>query len=160
MSPHPEFETQFNNQGYNQGHFDQTLFTKVSKAGKIAVLIVYVDDIVLSGDDTDEIVQLKKMEFEFEIKYLRNLKLFLEMEIDRSKEGISESQRKYTLDLLAETGMLGCRPADKLIKFNAKLKKSDNRVPNDKEKYKRLVGKFIYLSHTRLDISYVVSIDS
>ncbi|KAA0035561.1 Cysteine-rich RLK (RECEPTOR-like protein kinase) 8 [Cucumis melo var. makuwa] len=39
---------------------DHTLFTKVSKAGKIVVLSVYVDDIVLSGDDIIEIIQLKK----------------------------------------------------------------------------------------------------
>ncbi|KAA0064803.1 reverse transcriptase [Cucumis melo var. makuwa] len=38
-------------QGYSQGHSDHTIFTKVFKTRKIAVLIVYVDDIVLSGDD-------------------------------------------------------------------------------------------------------------
>ena len=55
-------------QGYNQGDSDYTLFTKVSKTRKIVVLIVYLDDIALSGDDTDEIIQLKKkMGFEFEI---------------------------------------------------------------------------------------------
>ncbi|KAL4034485.1 hypothetical protein IC575_003132 [Cucumis melo] len=116
------FSTFIKSQGYNQGHSDHTLFTKVSKARKIAVLIVYVDDIVLSGNDTDEIVQLKKnMGFEFEIKDLGNLKYFLGMEIARSKEGISMSQRKYTLDLLAEKGMLGCHPTDAPIEFNAKL---------------------------------------
>ncbi|KAA0049806.1 Reverse transcriptase, RNA-dependent DNA polymerase [Cucumis melo var. makuwa] len=54
-----------------------------------AVLIVYVNDIVLSGDDIDELVQLKKkMGFEFEIKDLGNLKYFLGMEIARAREGI------------------------------------------------------------------------
>ncbi|KAA0039571.1 Copia protein [Cucumis melo var. makuwa] len=86
---------------------------------KIAVLIVYVDDIVLSGDDHVEINQLKqRMGNEFEIKNLGNLKYFLGMEVARSKEGISVSQRKYILDLLTETAMLGCRPADTLIEFN------------------------------------------
>ncbi|KAL0559508.1 hypothetical protein IC582_004121 [Cucumis melo] len=40
------FTTFVKSQGYSQGHFDQTLFTKASKTGKIAILIVYVDDIV------------------------------------------------------------------------------------------------------------------
>ena len=72
------------------------------------MLIVYVNDIVLSEDDTVEIIQLKKkMGDEFEIKDLGNLMYFLEMEVARSKEGIIVSQRKYTLDLLAETGMMG-----------------------------------------------------
>ncbi|KAL0545231.1 hypothetical protein IC582_020381 [Cucumis melo] len=81
-----------------------------------------MDDIVLSGDDHAEISQLKqRMGNEFEIKDLGNLKYFLGMEVTRSKEGIFVSQRKYTLDLLIETGMLGCHLADTPIKFNCKL---------------------------------------
>ena len=91
------------------------MFTKIPKTGKIAVLIVYVDDIVLSGDDQAEVNQLKqKMYDEFEIKNLGNQN-FLGMEVAKSKEGISVSQGKYTLDLLTETGMLGCRPLTPLL---------------------------------------------
>ncbi|KAL4034987.1 hypothetical protein IC575_003661 [Cucumis melo] len=58
-------------QGFSQGHSNHTLFTKRSESGKIVVLIVYVDDIVLSGDDTVKITRLKKkMGNEFEIKDL------------------------------------------------------------------------------------------
>ncbi|KAL4033413.1 hypothetical protein IC575_006500 [Cucumis melo] len=86
-----------------------------------------------------EISQLKqRMGNEFEIKNLGNLKYFLGMEVARSKEGISVSQRKYTIDLLTERGMLGCRPADTLIEFNYKLGNSDDQVPVDKEQYQRL----------------------
>ena len=54
------------------------------------MLIVYVDDIVIYGDDTAEIFQLKKkMGDEFEIKNLGNLKYFLRMEVATSKEDIS-----------------------------------------------------------------------
>ncbi|TYK24437.1 reverse transcriptase [Cucumis melo var. makuwa] len=152
------FTTFVKSQGYIQGHSDHTLFTKASKTGKIAILIVYVDDIVLTGDDQTKISLLKqRMGDEFEIKDLGNLKYFLRMEVARSKEGISVSQRKYTLDLLTETGMLGCRPADTPIEFNCKLGNSDDQVPVDKEQYQCLVGKLIYLSHTRPDISFAVS---
>ncbi|KAL4020683.1 hypothetical protein IC575_019464 [Cucumis melo] len=152
------FTTFVKSQGYSQGHFDHTLFTKVSKTGKIVILIVYVDNIVLTGDDQTEISQLKqRMGDEFEIKDLGNLKYFLRMEVARSKESISVSQRKYTIDLLIETG---CRPADTLIEFNCKLGNSDDQIPVDKEQYQRLVGKLIYLSHTRPDISFVVSVVS
>ncbi|KAA0058176.1 Retrovirus-related Pol polyprotein from transposon TNT 1-94 [Cucumis melo var. makuwa] len=135
------FTTFVKSQGYSQGHFDHTLFTKVSKTGKIVILIVYVDDIVLTGDDQTEISQLKqRMGDEFEIKDLGNLKYFLGMEVARSKEGIPVSRRKYTLDLLTETVMLGCRPADTPIEFNCKLGNSDDQVPVDKEQYQRLVA--------------------
>ncbi|KAA0039144.1 Beta-galactosidase [Cucumis melo var. makuwa] len=163
MSPPPGFEAQFgqHSQGYSQGHSDHTLFPKASKTGKKAILIVYVDDIVLTGDDQTEISLLKqRMGDEFEIIDLENLKYFLGMEVARSKEGISVSQRKYTLDLLTETGMLGCRPADTPIEFNCKLGNSDDQVPVDKEQYQRLVGKLIYLSHTRPDISFAMSVVS
>ncbi|KAA0032959.1 Copia protein [Cucumis melo var. makuwa] len=80
---------------------------------------------------------------ELEIKDLVNLKYFLGMEVTRSKEGISVSQRKYTLDLLIETGMLGCRPADTPIEFNCKLGNSDDQVPVDKEQYQCLVGSVV-----------------
>ncbi|KAL0540394.1 hypothetical protein IC582_024631 [Cucumis melo] len=155
------FTTFVKSQWYSQGHSDHTLFTKVSKTGKIAILIVYVDDIVLTGDDQTKISKLKqRMGVEFEIKDLANLKYFLGMKVAKSKEGISVSQRKYTLDLLTETGMLGCRPADTPIEFNCKLRNSDDQVPIDKKQYQHLVSKLIYLSHTRPDISFVVSVVS
>ncbi|KAK2972599.1 hypothetical protein RJ640_007068 [Escallonia rubra] len=66
-----------------------------------------------SGDDYEEMNRLKTiLPKEFEIKDLGKLKYFLGMEVARSNKGISISQRKYTLDLLKETGMIGCKPVD------------------------------------------------
>ncbi|KAA0043237.1 hypothetical protein IC582_028919 [Cucumis melo] len=92
-----------------------------------------------------------------EIKDLGNLKYFLGMEVARSKEGISISQSKYTLDLLIETDMLGCCPANKPMEFSYKLENLGDKVLVEKEEYQRIVRKLIYSSHTRLDISYDVS---
>ena len=86
------------------------MFYKHSREGKIVVLIVYVDDIILIGDDNPKLERLKKaLTREFEIRDLGPLKYFLGMEFDRSKKGIFISQRKYILDLLIETGLLGCK---------------------------------------------------
>ena len=85
-------------------------------------MIVYVDDIILTGDDMTEIERLKKaLASEFEIKDLGELKYFLGMEFARSKKGIFVSQRKYVLDLLKETGLMGCKPAETPIEPNLKL---------------------------------------
>ncbi|XP_038885892.1 uncharacterized mitochondrial protein AtMg00810-like [Benincasa hispida] len=95
----------------------------------IAVLIMYVDDIVLSGDDDVEIVKLKaKMAKEFEIKDLGKLRYFLKMEVVQSRDGIV-SQRKYTIDLLMETGMTGCKPVDTPVEYNSKLNNTSNPAP-------------------------------
>lgn len=68
------------------------------------MLIVYVDEIILTGDNIDEMEQLKKsLASEFEIKDLGQLRYFLGMEVARSKKGITVSQRKYVIDLLKET---------------------------------------------------------
>ena len=131
-----------------------------SNDSKNVILIVYVDDIILTGDDVAELDILKKnLAKEFEIKDLGALKYFLGMEVARSRKGIVVSQRKYILDLLEETGMSGCRPADTPTELNVKLWEKGN-VPIDLERYQRLVGKLIYLAHTRLDIAFSVSVVS
>lgn len=128
---------------------------------KKAILIVYVDDIIITGDDSDEISKLKRLlALEFEIKDLGPLKYFLGMEVARSKDGIVISQRKYILDLLKETRMLGCKPVDTPMDPNLKVNRSKDSTPVERGSYQRLVGKLLYLSHTRPDIAYPVSVVS
>ncbi|RVW87157.1 Retrovirus-related Pol polyprotein from transposon TNT 1-94 [Vitis vinifera] len=147
--------------GFVQCQSDHTLFVKHFPEGKLAIIIVYVDDIILTSDHEEKIDLLKKLlTKEFEIKDLGNLKYFLGMEIARSKKGIAVSQRKYVLDLLNETGMLGCKPAETPMDTTVKLEESDGSAPVDKGRYQRLVGKLIYLSHTRPDIGFSVSVVS
>ena len=64
------------------------------------------------------------------------------------------------LDLLAEVGLLDCKPADTPIVQNHKLSQHINQVSADNEIYQKLVGKLIYLSHTRFDIAYAISVVS
>ena len=98
------------------------MFYKHSREGKIVVLIVYVDDIILTSDDSLELERLKKALIrEFEIKDLGPLRYFLSMEFSRSKKGIFISQRKCILDLLSETGLLGCKATETPIELNLKL---------------------------------------
>ncbi|KAG8499583.1 hypothetical protein CXB51_006239 [Gossypium anomalum] len=97
--------------------------------------------------------------FEFEIQNLGPLKYFLGMEVARSRKGLVASQKKYVIDLLKEAGMSGCRPADTPIDPNVKFENKEGQLV-DKGQYQRLVGKLIYLSHTRPDIAFAVSLVS
>jgi hypothetical protein len=85
------------------------------------------------------------------------LKYFLEIEIAHSPKGLFISQRKYTLDLLKETGKLGCKPATTPIDSKVKLNTEDGEPLDDINQFQRLVEKLIYLTVTRPDISYSVS---
>lgn len=125
----------------------------------MTALIIYVDDMILTGSDTFEIKELKKyLSREFEMKELGDLKYFLGIEVIRSHQSIFLSQRKYVLDLLADTGMLDCKPTETPIEENHKLRENPSDVPANKERYQRLEGRLIYLSHTRPDIAYAVSV--
>ncbi|KAJ9682786.1 hypothetical protein PVL29_018666 [Vitis rotundifolia] len=147
--------------GYTQSQTNHTMFYKHSNEGKVVILIVYVDDIVLTGDDCNELEKLKgRLVEEFEIKDLGALKYFLGMEFAMSKEGIFVNQRKYVLDLLDEISMLECNPAETSIKPNVKLQPTKAKKVKDRDRYQRLVGRLIYLSHTRPDIAFSVSMVS
>nr|CAN69183.1 hypothetical protein VITISV_004340 [Vitis vinifera] len=144
-------------QGYQQGQLDHTIFFKQSNDRRMTILIVYVDDIILTRDNTGEVERLKKvLATEFEVKDLGQMRYFLGIEVARSRKGISISQRKYVLDLLTETCMLGCKPRNIPIKAR-KGTESDGK-PVDRERYQRLVGRLIYLSHTGPDIAFVISL--
>ena len=76
-----------------------------------------------------------------------------------SRQGIFISQQKYIIDLLKETGK-GCKPVCTPVDPSLKLGNAEEDVAVDKEMYQRLVGRLIYLSHTRPDIAYGVSLIS
>ena len=125
QSPRAWFEhfgTAVKSYGYHQSQIDHTMFYKHSEGGKIWILVIYVDDIILIGDDLKELTDLKKrMPQDFEIKDLRMLKYFLSMKFARLKEYIFVNQRKYILDLLKETGLLDCKATETPIEVNLKL---------------------------------------
>jgi hypothetical protein len=120
--------------------------------------VVYVDDIVITGDDNEGINSLKQHLFQnFQTKDLGPLRYFLGIEVAQSKSGIAISQRKYALDILEETGLTDCKPVDTPMDPNVKLLPNQGESYSDPGRYRRLVGKLSYLTMTRPDISFPVS---
>nr|GEV97731.1 ribonuclease H-like domain-containing protein [Tanacetum cinerariifolium] len=155
----PNLNSDNKSQSDSQSKSDYSLYTK-SDSGVFLALFVYVDDIIITGNNNSEIEKFKVyLKSKFMIKDLGNIKYFLGIEVINTDKGICLNQRKYVLDLLSEYGMLTCKPTKtflmaKPVIFN-EASESDPILENITD-YQKLMGKLIYLNNTRPDISYVV----
>ena len=144
--------------GFQQSNADHSLFLRF--IGDITtILLVYVDDIILTGNNIAEIqTMITLLDREFRIKDLGDLKFFLGLEIARTSKGIHLCQRKYTLDILSDSGMLGCKPNSTPMDYSTKLQADSGSLlsAESSSSYRRLIGKLIYLTNTRPDITYAV----
>ena len=74
--------------GFKQSNSDHTLLLK-NQNGKVTALIIYIDDMIITGNDDKQIIDLQKhLVNEFEMKNLGGLKYFLGIEVGRLKQGI------------------------------------------------------------------------
>ncbi|GKC15213.1 ribonuclease H-like domain-containing protein, partial [Tanacetum coccineum] len=147
------------NTNKNKSANDHSLFKK-SKNNKFIALFVYVDDIVITGNRVTEIDQFKVfLKSKFNIKDLENLKYFLGIDVIKSRNDICLSQRKYCLESLKEYGLLGCKPVSTPMEPNYVLlfiPTDINPLLYNITGYQKLLGKLIYLTHTRPNISYSI----
>ncbi|PKI62918.1 hypothetical protein CRG98_016677 [Punica granatum] len=144
--------------GFNQSSVDYSLFV-YNKAGVILVLLVYVDDLILTGNDLTHCEKFKNyLDDCFSIKDLGKLRYFLGIEVARQPDCLFLCQRKYSLDILQETGMLGARPASFPMEQHLRLNSELGEDLQDPSRYRCLVGRLIYLTITRLELSYPVHI--
>ena len=122
-------------------------------------LLVYVDDIVLASNNSTACQQFKKyLDTCFNIKDLGSLKYFLGIEVAREPQGFFLCQRKYALEIIDECGLLGAKPAVFPMEQNHKLALAQGKDLTDPTSYRRLVGRLIYLTITRPDLTYAVHI--
>ena len=137
--------------GMIQSAADHSIFYHHSSIRQCIYLIVYVDDIVITSSDQDGIQRLKQHLFShFQTKDLGKLKYFLGNEVVQSNSGVVISQRKYTFEILTDTGMLECKPVDTPMDPNVKLVPDQGELLRDLGRYRGLVGKLNYLTITRL----------
>lgn len=143
------------NFGFVQSQADHCLFIKISPRDFTA-LLVYVDDVLITGTNENIIANVKRyLHAIFTIKDLGHVRYFLGLEIIRSTKDMYVNQRKYVLDILADTGLLGCKPADTPLPKGQKFFKKQSTELTDPQKYRRLIRRLLYLNFTWPDITYV-----
>ncbi|GJW15536.1 indole-3-acetic acid-amido synthetase GH3.17, partial [Tanacetum coccineum] len=146
--------------GYSVTSADSSLFVKAIE-GKLAVVLVYVDDLIITGDCEEEVLQTKKnLSVRFQMKELGHLKHFLGLEVHQSEDGMVLHQQKYSRDLLKKFGMANSKPNSTPMELNSKMCAYEGHDLEDATMYRQLVGSLIYLTITRPDISFAVGVMS
>ncbi|KAJ8752991.1 hypothetical protein K2173_008726 [Erythroxylum novogranatense] len=140
----------------DQSTNDYSLFVK--RAGDLfTVVLIYVDDILITGDNDSDIASLKTaLHTKFTIKDLGLARYFLGIELHRNEQGTFLNQRKFILDILTDAGLTRAKPCSTPLPQHLKLSLTEGEPLDHPEAYRKIVGRLLYLTMTRPDISYAV----
>jgi hypothetical protein len=151
--------------GFCRSSVDHSIYSR-NYNGSIFIIAVYVDDLILVTNSTNQLMETKKMlNTIFEMKDLGDAKWILGIEIirDRSKRTLVLRQSKYIKDVLEKFGMHDCKPISTPMDVGSKLSKSMCPQTEDECKamlnipYRNAVGSLMYaMVATRPDIAVAV----
>lgn len=141
--------TELLHQGFDQSKNDYSLFIKRTPTS-ITIAAMYVDDIILTGDDMSSNQKLKAhLHRVFSIKDLEALNYFLGIKVTRNTEGIFLSQRRFATELIKESRISPTKLMATPLPVNRKLQASNSPLYSNPTLYRSLVGKLNFLTHTR-----------
>ncbi len=145
---------------FQTSNADFSLYVKKTNHGIVGI-VIYVDDLIITGDSDGDIFDLKKLlKQKFEMKDLGELRYFLGIEVIQSPKGIWLLQRQYALNKLSKYGMTGYKPISIPLEQNVKLNADGGDLVEDTTMYIRIVGNLIYMTITRPNLNYVVGMVS
>ena len=123
------------------------------------MLLLHVDDVLITGDDVDHIIHVKQQLGEqFQMSDLGPLSYFLGIEVLHSSKGYYLSQSKYIRDLIARSGITDSRTAATPMDLHLQLRPTEGAPLEDPSRYRHIVGSLVYLTVTRPDIAHAVHI--
>ncbi|KAL0355081.1 UNVERIFIED_CONTAM: Retrovirus-related Pol polyprotein from transposon RE2 [Sesamum radiatum] len=151
-----EFTSKLEEFGFRQSSHDYCLFVKGSGSSFIA-LLVYVDDMLLTGASLIHLNEVKHyLDSLFTIKDLVFAKYFLGLELACSPQGTCITQSKYLRDIITDCGLEDARPVSTPLPLGIKFDAESGPLLSSPDRYRRLVGRLLYLGFSRPDISFVV----
>lgn len=151
-------EEYFIKEGFLKSPNEETLFLKANDQGNILMVSVYVDDLIYTGDCELMMKEFKlSMQQEFDMTDLGKMKYFLGIEVSQTADGFHVSQAKYALEVLRRFDMEECNPVRTPMVPGSKLSIDEGGEPADETLYKQIVGSLMYITNTRPDVQYAVS---
>lgn len=146
--------------GCRRSALDSNLYLR-QQGDQTAIILLFVDDLLITGNGEQLIQQLKQqLQSKYEMKDLGTAKRHLGVDFHISQEGILLHQKFYADQLVLDYGMEDCKAASTPLPEGLELSAETGTPDIDVTTYCKLVGKFIYLTNTRPDLSFSVGLVS
>jgi hypothetical protein len=142
--------------GFTKSDADPNLYYKVED-GFPLILVLYVDDLFLTGDEKLIDGCKRELTSEFEMKDLGLVQYFLGLEVWQRPDEIYLSQGKYTVEILQRFEMMDCKSMTTPMAMNLNLLRNSSSDLVDPTMYKQLIGSLMYLVNTTSDICFAVN---
>ncbi|XP_047259138.1 uncharacterized mitochondrial protein AtMg00810-like [Capsicum annuum] len=140
----------------SDSNYDSSLFLRKTSTGCV-LLLVYVDDIIITGTDSSLITSLRyQLKDSFHMEDLGTLTYFLGLEVHRDSSGVFLNQHKYTQDFISLAGLPNFSSVDTPLEFNAKYRQEEADLLPNPTIFQQLVGSLNFLTITRPGISFAV----
>ncbi|KAG8479014.1 hypothetical protein CXB51_028903 [Gossypium anomalum] len=145
--------------GFERSLSEPTLYIKKENGETQLIVSVYVDDLLVTRGDQAILADFKtKMHQMFEMFDFGRMTYFLGMEVTQSQEGFFLSQRTFAIKILDKFSMLNCKATSTPVAVGEKLTSQSNSKEVCETTYRSLVGCLLYLTATRPDIMFAVSL--
>jgi hypothetical protein len=137
--------------GFSKSHADPNLYYKVMDNAPI-ILLLYVDDLFITGEESLIIQCNKELASKFDIKDLGLMHYYLGLAVWKKRGEVFLGQGKYTIKILQNFRMMDCKSMETPMNTDLRKVKDPNSDPVDPSLYRQLIGSLMYLINTRPDI--------
>eukprot|EP00253_Pinus_taeda_P024187 PITA_24187 len=145
-----QIDSYFTGLGFSKSEADPNLYERVVE-GKLLIIVLYVDDFILMGDELLILSCKEDIGREFEMKELGLLHYFMGLEIWQCSDGLFFSEGKYAWEILEKFNMHGCKPVDTPLPGGWRKEDATLAEVVYATVYRQLVASPMYLVNTRPD---------
>ena len=142
--------------GFQRINDNNSLYVKEGLDKKIVLAKIFVDDTLFTRNDDLCKEFLEKMNKEFEMSMFGEIKFFVGLQIQQSKNGIYITQSKYIKEILKKFGMEDCKLVGTPMCIGLNITKDDESKEVDQALYRSMIRKLQYVVYTRPDIALLV----